>query len=395
MSALKDVLLVGLGGVGAIYSLVLKQSGLARVTVVARSNYEAVKAHGMHIKSQKYGDFSGWRPDRLCSSVAEAADRPYSHVLVTTKTVPEILKTSDLLAPFLSSDYTTKYPQPTYVLMQNGLGLESALYDALKLSVKESEEPRVIGSSLYIGTRLTEKNAVEHSYFDRCSFGIYRPTPNILTNTPEEEAVLNEFGDMLKAGGSDVVIVPEIQRVKFEKNIWNCLFGPVTTLARHSLQAIFRAPHIVSGKEPPAPVPSDSNSETPSQTATSHIPASYPIVHKHTIPFLYDTLIELATLGNALFPPTDQGPVFDPPALAKDVLERTGVIATKPTSTERPSILVDVENGRPMELEVIVGEVVRLGRKAGVPLPRIEGFYALMLIIQSQLLARRDGPTQP
>jgi len=349
----------------------------------------------MHIKSQKYGDIPGWRPDRLCSSVAEAADRTYSHVVVTAKTVPEISKTSDLLAPFMSSDYTTKYPQPTYVLMQNGLGLEADLYSALNMTVKQSEVPKIIGTSVYIGTKLVEENVVEHSYFDRCSFGVYRPTPNIVTNTPEEEAVLSEFGDILRAGGTDVVIVPEIQRVKFEKNIWNCTLGPVTTLARYSLQAIFRAPLVASSSEPPAPASVESNSaKTPSQIATSHIPASYPIVHEYTIPYIYDTLVELATLGNALFPPTEKGPVFDPPALAKDVLERTGNIATKPDSTERPSILVDVENGRPMELEVIVGEVVRLGRKAGVPLPRIEAFYALMLIIQTQLLAARDDTTQ-
>ncbi len=84
--------------------------------------------------------------------------------MVTTKTVPEISKTSDLLAPFMSSDYTTKYPQPTYVLMQNGLGLEADLYNALKMTGKQSEVPRIIGTSVYIGTKLVEENVVEHSY---------------------------------------------------------------------------------------------------------------------------------------------------------------------------------------------------------------------------------------
>lgn len=46
--------------------------------------------------------------------------------------------------------------------------------------------------------------------------------------------------------------------------------------------------------------------------------------------------------------------------------------STIPVSRQhfKPSMLVDLEAGRPMEVEGIIGEVVRKGRKAGVPLPR-------------------------
>ena len=101
---LRDVLLVGFGGVGTICeiqvrqlgyfhhsdvckdSLILKRSGLARVTAVARSNHDIVNSgcfyslgsnmeflftcnlddleEGVHFKSAKYGEISGWKPDR-------------------------------------------------------------------------------------------------------------------------------------------------------------------------------------------------------------------------------------------------------------------------------------------------------------------------------------------
>lgn len=96
---LRDVLLVGFGAVGAICkyfsnarsisdtwhhvdSLILKRSGLARVTSVARSNYDIVnsacsadgihcqilpvwsKGEGVHFRSAKYGEIKGWKPDR-------------------------------------------------------------------------------------------------------------------------------------------------------------------------------------------------------------------------------------------------------------------------------------------------------------------------------------------
>jgi 2-dehydropantoate 2-reductase len=47
---------------------------------------------------------------------------------------------------------------------------------------------------------------------------------------------------MLAKGGCTAKIVPEIQRVKFSKNLWNLSFAPVATLVRYALPAIFRAP---------------------------------------------------------------------------------------------------------------------------------------------------------
>ncbi|KAI0080423.1 6-phosphogluconate dehydrogenase C-terminal domain-like protein [Panus rudis PR-1116 ss-1] len=386
-SKLKEVLLIGYGAVGAMYALMLKRSGQARVTIVARSNYEATKANGMHIKSQKYGDIPGWRPDRLCSSFAEAADQAYTHVVLTTKVVPELQRTPDLLSPLIQPPYSDKYPQPTYVLMQNGLNVEVDLYKALQ-GLKPDEEPRIINTSLWIGTRLTSKDVVEHSYFDRVEMGICRSTPNIMMNTPAESAILSEFGDMLSAGGTEVTIVSEIQRYKFEKNIWNSVLGPATVLPRYSLQAVFRSPSVTAEHPEPTTFPVNPNEEnvSPSRVKTASIPASFPVVAESTIPWLYDTLAEVAAVGNALFPPGEDGkPVFgDDTGLS--ILQRSATIASKPTSSERPSILVDVEMGRPTEVEVLVGEVVRAGRRLGVPIPRMETLYALMSVIQAQLL---------
>ena len=68
-------------------------------------------------------------------------DRSYSHVVVTTKAIPEITRTPDLLAPLLSPPYTSKYSQPTYVLLQNGLGVERDLYEALIPTYIQGKKP--------------------------------------------------------------------------------------------------------------------------------------------------------------------------------------------------------------------------------------------------------------
>lgn len=193
--------------------------------------------------------------------------------------------------------------------------------------------------------------------------GAYRSTPNVLTNTPEESAILNSIGDVLKAGGTDLTIVPEIQRIKFEKNMWNTIFGPAAVLTRHSLQSIFRPPQIT-----PENPEFDPKTMPHATFGDVIIPAASQHIAENTIPFLHDILQEACTVGNTLFPATENGPVFTENT-ARDILRRTSAIASKPTSSERPSILVDVENGRPTEVEVLVGELVRTARKIGVPTP--------------------------
>lgn len=99
----------------------------------------------------------------VVKSVAEAADRQYSYVVLTTKAVPEITETPSVLDALLSSPFTDKHTQPTYVLLQNGLGVERALYDSIK--TLSQGNPRIISTVVWIATNLVGKNQVLHSHF--------------------------------------------------------------------------------------------------------------------------------------------------------------------------------------------------------------------------------------
>jgi 2-dehydropantoate 2-reductase len=97
----------------------------------------------------------------VCRSVAEAADRQYSYVIVTTKAIPEVIKTSKILEPLLSAPYTQVFAQPTYVLLQNGLNVEIDLYLAIKGI--GNGHPRILSAALWIMTNvLGPGNIVEH-----------------------------------------------------------------------------------------------------------------------------------------------------------------------------------------------------------------------------------------
>jgi 2-dehydropantoate 2-reductase len=73
--------------------------------------------------------------------------------------------------------------------------------------------------------------------------------------------------------------------------------------------------------------------------------------------------------------------------LASDVVEQNiqGTRAMKPYKT---SMLLDFENSRPMEVEAILGNAVRIARSLEVAVPHMETLYALL-----QLVSSRPGPS--
>jgi 2-dehydropantoate 2-reductase len=53
-------------------------------------------------------------------------------------------------------------------------------------------------------------------------------------------------------------------------------------------------------------------------------------------------------------------------------------------------MLQDVEHGRALELEALVGSVVELGRLTGTPTPTIDAIYAASQLL-AHTLARQHG----
>lgn len=112
--------------------------------------------------------------------------------------------------------------------------------------------------------------------------GMYRHEDHLTTtNSPEENAILTDFGTLLETGGSQVTISTEIQRKKFAKTFWNVAFSSFATLTGCSPTAMFRPP------------PKEGQSYSPyiaPQTAL--------IVEKNVIPVIRAVLQEMITLGD-------------------------------------------------------------------------------------------------
>ncbi|KAG6856710.1 hypothetical protein H0H87_001499 [Tephrocybe sp. NHM501043] len=284
---------------------------------------------------------------------------------------PSTKKHRCILEPLLSVPYANVHPQPTYVLLQNGLHVEADLYQAIK---QLGKEPSIISTALYINTNLLEPNVVEHGIVDRLSIGIYRHNDfTTETNTPAEAAVLEDISAILTAGGGDISICAEVQRKKFSKNFWNVAFSSFSTLTGYRLPALFRPP------------PSD-----PSAPYTPYVsPTTAHLIKNYTIPTIRATLQELVVLARALgYPDSNDG---IPSTLPDEVIENTRQLHIGPDSSHKPSMLLDAEKGQAIEVEAILGSVVRLAQERGVSVPRVEMLYALLLVVQNQLLAKLEA----
>ncbi|KIY70723.1 6-phosphogluconate dehydrogenase C-terminal domain-like protein [Cylindrobasidium torrendii FP15055 ss-10] len=360
-----EILLVGLGAIGTIYAYVLQASGLANVTVVARSNYDVAKGSGIHIKSLKFGNHPGWKPDNVVASIAEAATKQYDYVIVTTKLVPELLTTPQLLEPFLTAPYIDSFEQPVYVLAQNGLEIEQDLYDAVAALGKT---PKILPCALQIGCSLVD-NVVEHLTGENIIIGFHRPNDYLTaTNTADEQATLDDLTNILKTGGSDARGVPDIPRYKFHKNVGNCTLVSTTVLTGYFLSAFLRQPPTNEGD----------------YTEYLH-PRNKDKVEQYTIAEFKGLVKENLDVAKAIgFPSTAD---CLPPTMADDTIATMRGMFANPavkdglmTSTQR-----DCASNLPMEVEVILGSVVRLAEKFQVDIPRIRMAYAMILVKQNQI----------
>ncbi|KAJ4488322.1 ketopantoate reductase PanE/ApbA-domain-containing protein [Lentinula aciculospora] len=362
----QEILVVGFGAVGAIYAYSLHRSDKVRLTVVARGNYELIREHGMYIKSRRFGDVEAWKPDRVVDSVSTAADRQYSHVILATKCVPEVIKTPDVLKPLLSAPYCDQFEQPIYVLLQNGLNIEVDLYKAIK-SLGKPDEPRIINTSVYVFANLISPNVVEHGPFARLDVGVYRVDDyTTMVNSPPEQQILEQLKELFH--NVEINIYPEIQRRKFAKNMLNIAYAACACLTRCSLTSLFRPPPT----------------ETPYETYLD--PATADRVNLYTRKWIEDILNECVHLGRAMgFPDSEDGL---PWGIVEHSMKTSEKNYSGPDANHNPSTLLDIEKGTPIEVEVIWGEAVRLAKERNIEVPRIEMAYAMLLLVQNQILRR-------
>lgn len=330
--------IVGAGAIGGYLGAKLALSG-EDVTFIARNqNLAAINAHGFRLILED-GREQHATQVRAVQAMSDAG--PQDAVLLTVKAH----QVKDLL-PELRALFG---PETVVVTMINGLpwwyfhklagpyeGQQLESVDPGGVIARHIEPERVIGSVVYPAAELLAPGVVKVIEGNRFTLG--EPDGS---RSPRIEAL----SQALMKAGFKAPVSKDIRGEIWVKLWGNLSFNPISALTHATLQDICRFP------------------------ATRELAAQM--------------MREAQTLGEKL------GVEF------KISLDKR-IAGAEAVGAHKTSMLQDVEAGRALELEALVGSVRELGRITGTPTPTIDAVYALASLL-GKTLADRKGrlPLQP
>jgi 2-dehydropantoate 2-reductase len=305
-----SILIVGAGAIGAFFGSALARQG-AEVSLVCRSDYDAVARHGYRIRSEQLGDHT-FTPHRTFDSV-EAAGANYEYVVLTTKVTPRLDRAA-LLRPAVSR-------QSVIVLIQNGVDIETEIAAAFP-------DNELLSAIAFIGVGRTGPGEVHHQSTGSLTVGRF---PGGIGPAAEKLA------ELFEAGGVRCKLTEDVVTARWQKALWNATFNPISILG-----AVLDTEAMLRTEEDRA--------------------------------FIRAAMLEVAAVAAGAGHPLDAGVI-------EKLIETT--LRMPPYKT---SMALDFETGRPLELEAILGNVVRTARRHAVPAPTLEALYAL-----ANMVARKAG----
>lgn len=327
-----NVLIVGAGAVGAFYASRLAQVPNCQVSVVCRSNYKAVAASGFRVDSPKYG-FYTFTPHHTFANPREASssNTVWDYIVVSTKALPDVSDDSEILAGLVKEGHTA------IVLIQNGLGVEDPY-------TKRFPSGTILSAVTIVSAAQTAPGVIKHNRWTRISIGPYLPRTLGTTalSAAEEMAVDRNktFVKLLQDGGikdAEAYSHAKLQMVRWHKIAINASMNPSAVLSNGS---------------------------------TSSAMSNDAELYRHLKGVMEEVL--------ATAPKVLGSPLPKEFATPEQILKS----AMKNPSGSKPSMLLDWEQGKKMELEVILGNPVRIAREKGLDMHRLQSLYALLKMAQ-------------
>ncbi|PPJ52163.1 hypothetical protein CBER1_10029 [Cercospora berteroae] len=205
------VLLFGLGAIGGFYAYIIGKNKNVSLSVIARSNYDAVKQDGLKIDSDVHGKCDV-NIDHVYKSIPDITNTAFdfivcAHKAIKPATIPPLFKP-------ITNDQTT------FVIIQNGVGNEEpfrAIYPS----------NTIISCVAWTGAVQKTPGIITHSTNESLLIGIF---PNPSLDSKLEQTRLQTFADLLKQGGTNITIESDIQIARWEKVVWNVAWNPLTAL---------------------------------------------------------------------------------------------------------------------------------------------------------------------
>jgi 2-dehydropantoate 2-reductase len=197
------VLVIGTGAVGSFYGSLLAKQG-AEVSVLARSDYEHVREHGIAITSQ-LGDYH-FRPHLVVKRASELFGKP-DYVLLCIKVVEDADRVG-LLREAVG-------PHTAIVLISNGIDVEQEIADAFP-------DNELISGLAFICVTRTAPGKIWHQAYGKLALGNY---PQGVSEKTHRLCALFETARIKCEEASDIT------RARWQKCVWNAPFSPLSVLS--------------------------------------------------------------------------------------------------------------------------------------------------------------------
>ena len=321
-----DILIVGAGAVGAFYASRLAYAPDTQVSVICRSNYAVVKAEGFSVTSPQYGNYK-FVPSQAFASPDEARKSKiqWDYIIVSTKALPDVSDDSEILEG-LVGDGTA------IVLVQNGLGVEAPYAERFPGKT-------ICSAVTIVSAAQTSPGVIKHNRWTRINVGPFLPhldNGHALFTDAKAIEQNNRFVALLQAGGikdASTYDHAKLQLVRWHKIAVNASMNPSS---------------VLSGGTPNGAMALDDE------------------LYRHLKGVMDEVLTTAPKVLGKPFPREF--------ASAEAILRST----QKNTSGSKPSMALDWEQGKRMELEVILGNPIRIARERGFEMPRLQSLYALL-----------------
>jgi len=198
------ILIIGAGAIGAFYGAALQAAG-AEVSVVCRSEVEAVRENGFSIESQRMGNRT-LTPVQTIRAPVEYQGGPPDYALVCVK----VVEGTDRVA--LIRDAIG--PGTAIVLIENGVEIEGEIAEAFPAN-------ELISALAFVQVSRIAPGKVKHYAFGDLHFGNY---PSGLTDSTRR------FAALLEAGGIRCTLTEDVVTARWQKCLWNAVFNPISVM---------------------------------------------------------------------------------------------------------------------------------------------------------------------
>ncbi len=326
------ICIYGAGAIGGYMGVMLKRGGLD-VSLVARgAHLEAIKAKGLTLVSKTETITEQMPASR------DPHDLGQQDVVIVALKAHQAWEAAEDLKPLLG-------PDTAVVTAQNGVpwwyfhGLDGAYADLRLRSVDPGDRQwnaigpeRVIGCTVYPATEITEPGVIKHVYGDQ--FGLGEPNR-------QESGRLMRFAEAIAAGGMKPRLFTDIRDDIWLKLWGNLCFNPISALTHATLDVVATEP------------------------GTRGLARSM--------------MLEAQEIGEKL------GVHF-----RVDVERRINGAAG--VGAHRTSMLQDLDKGRPLEIDALLGAVQEMGRLTETRTPFID---AVLGLVQQMASVKGLYPTFP